>query len=115
VRIANLRVYNRNREPVSELQITDEQVRNAIALYDSKYPSNDYPRTDDRPNVKTWLENDNFDYAIRYRGKCYPPKKILWYAIGPASEGKYRFMGGERRANKALQELGFEVIPKPGC
>jgi len=112
VKTANLPAYNRDRESIGDLQITDEQVRNAIALYDSEYPDNDYPRTSESPHIKTWLENNNYDYALRYEGRCYPPKKILWLAIGPGSRGKYRFKGGKRTANRVLRELRFEVIPK---
>ena len=110
MKTANLRVYR-------DLQITDEQVRSGIALYDREYPLNDYPRTKERPHVKTWLENDTYVYAIRYGGKCYPPKHILWSAIGPGSKGMYRFMGGGRpgRANWVLERLGFEVVPKSEC
>ncbi len=117
MKTANLKVYNRNREPIGDLPITDWQVRNAIELYDREYPLNDYPRTNERLHVKTWLENNNYVYAIRHEGKCYPPKHILWSAIGPGSQERYRFMGGGRpgRANWVLEGLGFEIVPKSEC
>jgi len=117
MKVANLKVYNRNREPIGDVQITDGQIRSAIALYDREYPLNDYPRTNERPHVTTWLENAIYVYAIRFRGKCYPPKHILWSAIGPGSEERNRFMGGGRRgrANWVLERLDFEVVPKSEC
>ena len=117
MKTANLKVYNRSREPIGDLPITDWQVRSAIALYDRECPLNDYPRANERPHVKTWLENNNYVYAIRYEGKCYPPKHILWSAIGPGSEERYRFMGGGRRggANWVLERLDFEIVRKSEC
>jgi len=117
MKVARLRVYSRNREPIGELRITDQQVHHAIKQYNRKYPANDYPRTDATPHIKTWLENNNFDFALRYKGKCYPPKQILRLAIEPAPGEGYRFFGGAGpgKANWVLAELGFEVIPKSQC
>ena len=114
MRTANLTVYDRDRNPIGELQFTNQQVRDAIERYDREYPSNDYPRTYETSYVKTWLENDAFRFAIRRRGRYYPPKQILRLAIGPGSRQGVHFDGGERGANRVLEELGFEVIAKPG-
>jgi len=117
MKVANLKVYSRNLEPIGERRITDQQVRRAIKEYDRQYPANDYPRTGATPHIKTWLENKTFVFALRYRGKCYPPKPILRLAIGSALGEGYRFFGGGRpgRANWVLTELGFEVIRKSQC
>jgi len=114
---AMLKVYSRNREPIGERRITAQQVRRAIKEYDRQYPANDYPRTGEGSHSKTWFENKTFVFALRYRGKCYPPKPILRLAIGSALGEGYRFFGGSRpgRANWVLAELGFEVILKSQC
>lgn len=117
MRTANLSVHNQDGEPLGKLQVTDEQVRNAIARYDREYPLNDYPRTPDKQYVKTWLENKTYKFAIRHRGKFYPPKEIVRLAIGPRLAEMYHFSGGRGpgRANGVLEELGFEILLKSAC
>ena len=117
MKTAILKVFSRDRRPIGEVQITDDQVRRALERYDRGYPSNDYPRTRERPHIKTWLENRIFKFAIRHKGRHYPPKLILRLAIGTGPQAGYRFFGGGRpgRANWVLEKLGFEIVPKPGC
>ncbi len=112
MKTATLRIMDRDRKPLEPISITDSKVRGAIEEYNRMYPLNDYPRTAKNPHVKTWLESGNYDYAIRYRGRCYPPKCILRLAIGLRAPKGFRFFGGEgaSNANWVLQELGFEVI-----
>ena len=76
MRTANLTVYDRDRNPIGELQFTNQQVRDAIERYDREYPSNDYPRTYETSYVKTWLENDAFRFAIRRRFRSYTARSI---------------------------------------
>ena len=116
MKTANLKVFDRERRPIGEVQVTDEQVRRALARYEQEYPANDYPRTRASPHVMTWLENRTYKYAIRRRDRYYPPKHILRRAVGAGPQAGYRFYGGGRpgRANWVLQELGFEIVPKPG-
>ena len=114
MKTAMLSLRNKAGDPAGKRQITDKQVRKAIAQYDEEYPLNDYPRTAPKPQAKTWLENGAYHFAIKYLGRCYPPKKILWAAIGPGSEDQYRFHGG-KHANGVLTQLGFEVVDKKEC
>jgi hypothetical protein len=117
VKTAKLRVYDRDGESLGELDVTDVQVREAIAKYEREYPLNDYPRTPGRPHVKTWLENKAYKYALRYKGQCYPPKEILRLAIGRRLGAGFRFHGGSGsgKANGVLEDLGFTIARKSVC
>ena len=114
MRTAALPVFDGKRVPAGEISITEEQVREAIGQYDVEYPLNDYPRSDEKPHIKTWFEHARYKHAIRYQRRCCPPKLILWYAIGRGSKAKYRFMGGPT-TNGVLRRLGFEVVDKSLC
>jgi hypothetical protein len=48
-------------------------------------------------------------YAVRHKGRLYPPKRLLALATGVKVT---RFSGGEgkRSANRVFRELGFEII-----
>lgn len=117
MKTAQLRVHDSGRRAVGAVTITDAAVRAAISQYDIQYPENDFPRADRKRHVKTWFENDAYAYAIRYEGKCYPPKPILRLAIGSGPQEGYGFYGGGNRgnANWVLEELGFEVVSKQDC
>ena len=116
MKTANLKVFDRERRPIGEVQVTDEQVRRALARYDREYPSNEYPRTRERPHVKTWLENRSYKYAIRHRDRYYPQKLILRLAIETGPRAGYRSFDVGRAGNvrRVLEKLGFEIVPKPG-
>ena len=114
---AHLKIY-RNGALIGDEPITEKQILDAIEQYDREYPLNDYPRTDEVPKAKTWFENQNYDYALRYRGKCYPVKYILRVAISPSDPDEVAgFYGGweSGKANHVLEALGFDVIPKSEC
>ena len=113
MKTASLRIYGREGGSIGWLQVTDAQILNAIERYDSEYPFNDHPRTDERPHIKTWLENQTYTFAIKRKGKCYPPKHILRLAI----EEDCLFYGGGQpgNANWVLENLGFEAISKSEC
>ena len=115
MRSARLRIYNRRREPIGETEITERQVLEAMERYDSECPLNDYPRTDQRRHIKTWLQNGNFDFAVRHSEGLYPPKHILRSIIDPGQTRGLRFIGGVGKGdtNSVFEELGFEVVPKP--
>lgn len=54
-----------------------------------------------------WETNGNFEYALVFKGRRYPPKEIISMATGaPAST----FSGG-LEANSYLERLGFEIYP----
>lgn len=117
MKTSNLRMYQ-NRSFIGEQPITEEQVRAAIRQYDREYTVNDYPRTDVRSRVKTWFENQQYNFALRYDGKCYPPKYILRLAIAPDHPDDVDvFYGGGQQgnANWVLEKLGYEIIPKSEC
>ncbi|HEY0738940.1 MAG TPA: hypothetical protein VGD69_28740 [Herpetosiphonaceae bacterium] len=117
MRTTILKIYN-NRTHISDIEITDQQVRDAIEQYDREYPANDYPRTSSRAHIKTWLENQKFDFALRYDGKCYPPKYILHLVIAAEQPGlaAHFYGGGDAgNTNSVLEALGFEVTSKIGC
>jgi hypothetical protein len=116
VKTANLKVFDREKRPIGQVQVTDEQVRRALARYEQEYPANDYPRRRESPHVMTWLENRAYKYAIRYRDRYYPPKLILRFATGTGPQTGRNFSGGGRagNANWVLERLGFEIVPKPG-
>ena len=116
MKTANLKLFDRDDRPIGEVQVTDAQVRRAIARYEQEYPANDYPRTRERPHVKTWLENRTYKYAISYGDRYYPPKLVLRFATGTGPQSGRYFSGGGRagNANWVLKRLGFEIVPKPG-
>jgi hypothetical protein len=117
MRVGLLHIYDADEKPIGTQTITDERIRSALKAYDDMHPFNDYPRTDDHPHHKTWLEHKKYKYAIRYEGRCYPPKAIIRLAIGSALARGYQFGGGEGtgRTNWVLRRLGFEIIPKLQC
>ena len=117
MRTANLRVFDKDRRPIGVQVVTDAQVRRAFEIYDSRWPSNDYPRTSETPHVKTWFENQAFKFAVVYAGRCYPPKAILRLAMGRGPVEGYHFFGGGKpgNANWVLQVLRFEVVHKSEC
>src|SRR5207244_882162 len=53
-----------------------------------------------------WEQNGNYDYAIVFNGKRYPPKEIISRATGI---GKNEFNGGDE-SNSYLKALGFEIV-----
>ena len=77
--------------------IKREAVIRAMDDFDDLYPTtNDY---------ENWLNKDTYKYAIRYRGRLYPPKHLLSEISGfPTTE----FSGGEQ-TNRVFRQLGFEV------
>lgn len=56
-----------------------------------------------------WRDNRGYKYALRHRGRLYPPKPILSLASG-FSRGS--FNGGDQ-TNRVFRQLGFDVIDKP--
>jgi hypothetical protein len=116
MKTATLKLFDRDDRPIGEVQVTGAQVRRAIARYDREYPANDYPRTRERPHVKTWLENRSYKHAIRYRDRYYPQKLILRLAIEAGLQARYRSfdVGRAGKVHRVLEKLGFEIVPKPG-
>src|SRR5580700_5910773 len=59
--------------------------------------------------MRGWEANRNFDYALVFEGRRYPPKEIISIATGvPAST----FSGG-LESNSYLRKLGFTVVRLP--
>lgn len=86
---------------------TCQDILDAMSRFDAKYPNtNDF--TGRQGALKGWLENRTFEYAVRHRGRLYPPKYILSKASGVP---RYVFSGGSQ-TNRVFRELGFEVIEK---
>jgi MoxR-like ATPase len=52
-----------------------------------------------------WEKDGNFDYAIDFNGRRYPPKQIVSMATGTS---KNQFSGGPP-TNSVLEDLGFDV------
>ena len=117
MKTAQLRVHDSGARVAGTVTISDGAVCAAIAQYDLQYPENDYPRTDSSPHIQTWFENSTYTFAVRYEGKCYPPKPILRLAIGSGPQEGYGFYGGGNRgnANWVLKQLGFDVVDKDEC
>jgi len=117
MKTAQLRVRTDGSKAVGTVTITDAAVRAGIAQYDALHPQNEYPRTEDKPHVKTWFQNDTYKYAIRYQGSCYPPKEILRLAIGRGPQQGCTLAGGRNpgSAITVIEELGFEIISKQEC
>ena len=61
-----------------------------------------YPSTNQYDN---WLDKRIFKFAIRYRGRLYPPKHILSMTSGIPTT---HFNGGAQ-TNRVFRQLGFEV------
>lgn len=81
--------------------VTEAAVISALASFDSAYPdSNDYDH---------WLDNGNYDYALEYQNRRYPPKRILSEIIGVATP---KFKGGKRATNQVFLDLDFVVVSK---
>ena len=59
-----------------------------------------------RDQMGDWEANRNFDYALVFDGRRYPPKEIISIATGAPTS---TFSGGAE-ANGYLQNLGFPVI-----
>jgi hypothetical protein len=81
--------------------VTDRDIITATKRYDQQYPvTNDYDG---------WLNNGRYKWALRRRGRLYPPKLIL-----SRVSGKYvgDFSGGDQ-ANRVFDDLGFLIIRKP--
>jgi hypothetical protein len=116
MKTATLKLFGMDGRPIGEVRVTDAQVRRALARYDREYPANDYPRTRERPHVKTWLENRAYKHAIRYRGRHYPQKLILRLAIESGLQAGHRSfdVGRAGKVHRVLEKLGFEIVPKPG-
>jgi endonuclease III len=77
--------------------IKREAVIRAMDYFDKCYPSTN--------QYANWLDNTAFKYAIRYRGRLYPPKNILSEVSSfPTTD----FSGGEQ-TNRVFRQLGFEI------
>jgi len=61
-----------------------------------------YPMTNEYDN---WLDNRIFIFAIRFRGRLYPPKYILSVVSGIS---RTDFSGGDQ-TNRVFRQLDFEV------
>ena len=92
---------HRDRPPIFRGEpITRQKIVGAIEWFDSRYlNTNDY---------KSWLGNGRYKYALKYKGKLYPPKFILSLA-GDCALSDF----GAGQAKGVFRRLGFEVIPKP--
>ncbi len=77
--------------------IKREAVIRAMDDFDECYPSTN--------QYDNWLDKDIYKFAIRYRGRLYPPKHILSEVSGfPATD-----FGGGKQTNRVFRQLGFEV------
>jgi len=77
--------------------IKQEAVLRALDDFDDCYPSTN--------QYDNWLDKDGYKYAIRYRGRLYPPKHILSEVSGISRAD----FGGGKQTNRVFRQLGFEV------
>lgn len=60
-----------------------------------------------RDQMSGWEQNGNYEYALIYEGRRYPPKRIISMATGVPTAS---FSGGPQ-ANSYLQGYGFNIEP----
>ena len=77
--------------------IKQEAVIRVMDDFDESYPSTN--------QYVNWLDNGTYKYAIRHRGRLYPPKHILSVVSGIPTA---LFNGGDQ-TNRVFWELGFDV------
>lgn len=83
------------------VEITRQAVLEAIKTFDTEYS--------DTNQYDSWLEKEQYKYALVYLDRYYPCKHILSQVSGiPTSE----FNGGDQ-TNNVFIRLGFDVIEKP--
>src|SRR5689334_8202994 len=78
---------------------TIEKLEEALSAFDQNLRNTD--------EWKGWEKKDNYKYAIRYDGKLYPPKHIIYLATHAPT---HTFSGGDE-ANDFLRKKGLTVIP----
>src|ERR1700736_5382828 len=65
---------------------------------------------DVRSRMGDWEANGNYEHALAYNGRHYPPKQIISMAAHvPTST----FSGGPQ-ANSYLESYGFQIVPVRG-
>ncbi|MBK8902101.1 MAG: hypothetical protein IPM53_13020 [Anaerolineaceae bacterium] len=80
--------------------VTRDAVLRALRKFEQDYPdTNDYD---------SWLEKKNYQYAVQFNGRLFPPKYILSEVSGTSTK---EFTGGEQ-TNRVFRALGFEVVSK---
>jgi hypothetical protein len=82
------------------ITITRQQVEDALREFARQYP--------DPESYENWLQNNNYKFAISYKGRLYPPKYILSMITGIPTP---KFSGG-KPTNRVFRDLGFEVVDK---
>ncbi len=81
------------------MNATYQQVLNAISEFDSHLKQ--------FPEWSSWVDNQNYKYAIFHAGEIYPVKQIVSMATGLP---KTDFSGGNE-SNDFLTGLGFNIVP----
>ena len=80
--------------------IKREAVIRTMDYFDDCYPSTN--------QYDNWLDKGTYKYAIRYRGRLYPPKHNLSVVSGILTS---HFNGGVQ-TNRVFWELGFDIVYK---
>lgn len=77
---------------------TIEKLEEALSAFDQKLRNTD--------EWKGWEKKGNYKYAIKYNGKLYPPKHIIYLATDAPT---HTFSGGDE-ANDFLRKKGLTII-----
>jgi hypothetical protein len=89
--------------------VTHNSILRSIEHFNNEYPNtNMYPNTKGK---KGWIENQNYLYAIEYKGKLYPPKYIMSLATRLPINCIYGGWG-TYGVNSYLEIKGFKIIDK---
>jgi hypothetical protein len=81
--------------------IRREDVLEAMRAFNEKYPdTNDY---------RNWLTTKNFEYALCYEGRLYPPSQLYRLVTGTRRSASV----DRKRYEPLFQQLGFPVVKKP--
>jgi hypothetical protein len=78
---------------------TIEQLEEAMSAFDQTLRYTDV--------WKGWEQKENYKYAIKYGGKLYPPKHIIYLATKAPT---HTFSGGDE-TNDFLRKKGLTIIP----
>jgi hypothetical protein len=81
-------------------QINRKEVLAALSRFDKEYP--------DTSQYDDWLTSGNYKYVLEYERHLYPPKLILSYVTGQATN---TFSGGEE-TNSVFEDLDFKIRKK---
>jgi hypothetical protein len=80
--------------------MTRDDVLKAMADYRQEFPNNDYD---------LWTDKDTYKWAVEHDGHYYPVKWLVARVMGVQTPE----LNTHNDATRALQKLGFKVVPKP--